>query len=73
MVTVYDMNFESCRFDEESAKRTELEKVRRELEIQVDELKEDLEAEKSSRTKAEKQRRELEQVSVLLTNILQSL
>lgn len=57
-----ELNDINARFDEESAKKTELEKVRRELESMVDELKEDLDAEKSARTRAEKQRRELEQV-----------
>ena len=51
-----------CRADEESAKRTELEKVKREMDNQIEELREDLEAEKGARTKAEKQRRELGEV-----------
>ena len=51
-----------CRADEESAKRTELEKVKREMDNQIEELREDLEAEKNARTKAEKQRRELSEV-----------
>lgn len=52
----------SFRADEESARRSELEKTKRELDNQLEELKEDLEAEKSARTKAEKQRRELGEV-----------
>ena len=50
------------RADEEAARRSELEKVKREMDNQIEELKEDLEAEKSARTKAEKQRRELGEV-----------
>lgn len=52
------------RFDEETAKKIELEKIKRELEIQVDELKEDLDVEKSARVKAEKQKRELSEVGM---------
>lgn len=51
-----------CRVDEESSKRSELEKLKREMENQIEELKEDLDSEKSARTKAEKQRRELGEV-----------
>ena len=52
----------SFRADEESAKRSELEKTKRELDNQLEELREDLEAEKNARTKAERQRRELGEV-----------
>ena len=58
----------SRRADEESAKRSELEKVKREMENQLEELKEDLEVEKNARTKAEKQRRELGEVMQTLSN-----
>ena len=51
-----------CRVDEESSKRSDLEKVKREMENQIEELRDDLEAEKSARTKAEKQRREHSEV-----------
>ena len=51
-----------CRVDEETAKRTDLEKVRRELDNQVEELKEDVEVERSARSKVEKQKRELSEV-----------
>lgn len=37
------------------------------MDNQIEELKEDLEAEKSARTKAEKQRRELGEVSVQIS------
>ena len=50
------------RVDEESARRSELEKKKRELENQVEELKEDVEAEKAGRAKEEKKRRELAEV-----------
>lgn len=50
------------RADEEAAKRSDLEKVKREMENQIEELKEDLEAEKSARGKAERQRREFGEV-----------
>lgn len=50
------------RADEETNKRLELERTKRELENQIEELKEDLEAEKSSRVKAEKQRKSTSEV-----------
>ena len=50
------------RADEEAARRSELEKIKREMDNQIEELKDDLDAEKSARTKAEKQRRELSEV-----------
>jgi len=50
------------RVDEESSRRSELEKLKREMENQIEELREDLDSEKSARTKAEKQRRELGEV-----------
>ena len=52
-----------CRVDEETARRTDLEKVRRELDNQVEELREDLDVEKSARLKVEKQKRELAEVN----------
>lgn len=55
------------RVDDESAKRSELEKVKREMENQIEELKDDLEAEKSVRTKVEKQKRELSEVTEYIT------
>lgn len=54
--------FDLFRADEEAARRSELEKIKREMDNQIEELKDDLDAEKSARTKAEKQRRELSEV-----------
>ena len=55
-----------ARADEENARRNEVEKIKRELEIQVDELKEDLETEKAARAKAESSKRTLSEVRELV-------
>ena len=60
---MFCFSFFPRRVDEESSKRSELEKLKREMENQIEELKEDLDSEKSARTKAEKQRRELGEVT----------
>jgi len=59
---MFCFSFSPRRVDEESSKRSELEKLKREMENQIEELKEDLDSEKTARTKAEKQRRELGEV-----------
>lgn len=58
------INASICFFrgDEEAAKRSDLEKQRRELQVQLDELKEDYEAERTARERTEKHRRELAEV-----------
>lgn len=52
------------RVDAETNKRLELERNIRELENRIEELNEDLDAEKASRAKAEKQRKETSEVCV---------
>ena len=59
---MFCFSFFPRRVDEESSKRSESEKLKREMENQIEELKEDLDSEKTARTKAEKQRRELGEV-----------
>lgn len=59
---LFCFSYFSRRVDEESSRRSELEKTKREMESQIEELKEDLDTEKVARTKAEKQRRELGEV-----------
>ena len=51
-----------CRVDAETNKRLELERSIRDLENRIDELNEDLDAEKASRSKAEKQKKEISEV-----------
>ena len=58
------------RGDEEASKRTAVEREKRELQAQLDELREDFESEKSSKEKVERAKRELEQVSVFYSTDL---
>ena len=51
-----------CRVDTETNKRLELERSIRDLENRIEELNEDLDAEKASRSKAEKQKKEISEV-----------
>lgn len=48
-----------CRAEEEAAARSKLEKDNRELQAQLQEMQDDLDAEKDTRLKVEKQRRQL--------------
>lgn len=50
------------RVDAETNKRLELERTIRDLQNRVEELNEDLDAEKTSRSKAERQRKEISEV-----------
>jgi len=60
--------------DEEAANRAVAQKALRELEAQLTELTEDLEAEKVARAKAEKQKRDLnEELEALKNELLDSL
>ena len=52
----------ACRVDTETNKRLELERSIRELENRIEELNEDLDAEKTSRSKAERQKKEISEV-----------
>lgn len=62
------------RVDEEGAFKAQAQKAQRELESQVSELQEDLEAEKAARSKAEKQKRDLnEELEALKNELLDSL
>lgn len=55
-----------CRCDEEIVIKTQAQKMLRELENQLVEVHEDLEAEKEARAKAEKQKRDLNEVKFLI-------
>lgn len=57
------------RVDAETNKRLELERNIRELENRIEELNEDLDAEKASRAKAEKQRKETSEVCVSISDL----
>ena len=60
--------------DEESANKAVAQKALREMEAQLSELSEDLEAEKAARAKAEKQKRDLnEELEALKNELLDSL
>ena len=59
-----------CRLDEETAARVSLDKERRELQSQVQELHEDLENERNQKTRAERAKRELGQVNRLSVKII---
>lgn len=62
------------RCDEEIAAKAQIQKTVREIETNIVELQEDLEAEKSARTKAEKQKRDLnEELEALKNELLDSL
>lgn len=62
------------RVDEEAAAKAAAQKGIRELESQLTELQEDLEAEKAARSKAEKTRRDLnEELEALKNELLDSL
>lgn len=62
------------RIDEESAAKANAQKIQRELESQLIEIQEDLEAEKVARSKAEKQKRDLnEELEALKNELLDSL
>lgn len=54
-----------CRSDDESVSKATTIKQLRELQSQIQELSEDLDAEKQSREKAEKQKRDLNEVGTL--------
>lgn len=56
------MRLVGCRGDDESVARATAHKQLRELQSSLQELQEDLEAEKEARTKAEKQKRDLNEV-----------
>lgn len=63
-----------ARMDEEGAARAGAQKGLRELESQLADLQEDLEAEKAARAKAEKQKRDLnEELEALKSELLDSL
>lgn len=62
------------RVDEEGAQKAQAQKALRELESQLAELQEDLEAEKAARSKAEKLKRDLnEELEALKNELLDSL
>merc|ERR1719384_1598663 len=62
------------KVDEEAAGKAHAQKALRELEGQLSEVAEDLEAEKSARVKAEKQKRDLnEELEALKNELLDSL
>lgn len=62
------------RVDEEGAVKALAQKALRELESQLTELQEDLEAEKAARSKAERQKRDLnEELEALKNELLDSL
>lgn len=62
------------RVDEEGAQKAQSQKALRELESQLAELQEDLEAEKAARSKAEKLKRDLnEELEALKNELLDSL
>lgn len=62
------------RVDEEGASKASAQKALRELESQLTELQEDLEAEKAARSKAERQKRDLnEELEALKNELLDSL
>lgn len=62
------------RVDEEAAGKASSQKALRELESQLTELQEDLEAEKAARSKAERQKRDLnEELEALKNELLDSL
>lgn len=62
------------RIDEEAAMKAQSQKQQRELESQLAELQEDLEAEKIARSKAEKLKRDLnEELEALKNELLDSL
>lgn len=62
------------RVDEEGAGKASSQKALRELESQLTELQEDLEAEKAARSKAERQKRDLnEELEALKNELLDSL
>lgn len=56
-----------CRADEEGVSRQNINKQMRELSNQLQELQEDLEAEREARNKAEKLKRDLNEVSTLVS------
>ncbi len=69
------LGFDRCsQVDEEAANRQTALKALREMEAQLGELSEDLEAEKVARSKAEKQKRDLnEELEALKNELLDSL
>jgi len=55
-----------CRVEEEVSGKTSVTKQVRELQSQLQEMQEDIEAEKAARHKAEKQKRDFGEVGVLI-------
>jgi len=64
VLTVYNLFLVLFRVEEEVSQKTSAIKRSRELENQIQELQEDLDAEKTARSKVERQRRDLGEVCV---------